>query len=193
MKLYSRIIERRLRKEIEHKLEDEQAAYRSNRQTQDHIYTIRTMMENALAHGKELCIAFIDLEAAFDSLNREKIWKILRKMKVTQKLRKVIINLYKNVEGKVRLNGKCSQIFKMRRGVKQGDSLSPLLFIVVMNEILKNCKNKIKNIDPIGYWNLIPVSVHSLVFVDDIALLAKTKINYRKWSTSGQKSCRRTV
>jgi hypothetical protein len=113
-------------------------------------------------------------------------------MEITQKLRKVIKNLYKNVEANVRLNGKCSQTFKFRRGVKQGDSLSQFLFIVVMNEILKNCKIKIKNIDPIGYWNLIPVSLHSLVFADDIVLLATDQNKLQKmvniWTEELQKN-----
>jgi hypothetical protein len=61
-----------------------------------------------------------------------------------------------------------------------------------MNEILKNCKNKTKNIDSIAYWNLIPVSVHSSVFRDRIVLLATDQNKLQKmvniWTEELQKN-----
>jgi hypothetical protein len=66
LKFYPRILEMRLREIVEPELEEEQGAYRPLRQTQDHIYAIRTMCEKFIDKGKDVYFAFLDLKAAFD-------------------------------------------------------------------------------------------------------------------------------
>ena len=65
-------------------------------------------------------------------------------MKVKPRLRKNIKGLYQQVNAVVRLKGEESKEFSMMNGLKQGDSLSPLLFVILMDKVLKECKSKTK-------------------------------------------------
>lgn len=69
-KLYTRIVESRLRREVEGKLEEEQAAFRPLRQTQDHICTLKTMIGKANSIGKD--VTFLVLKSAFDRVPKKK-------------------------------------------------------------------------------------------------------------------------
>lgn len=60
-KIYTRIIERRLRIVVEEDMEEEQGAFRPENQTQDHIYTLRAIMEKNIAKNRDMYVAFLDL------------------------------------------------------------------------------------------------------------------------------------
>jgi hypothetical protein len=90
-------------------------------------------------------------------------------MEVSVKVRRAVEGMYKNVIGTVRLNGKESGQFQMQRGIKQGDSLTLLLFIVYMNQIIEHCKRRTKR--TVGNWKLRPVSIQATVYADDVVLI----------------------
>lgn len=118
---------------------------------------------------KELYFMFLDLSAAFDRVNRSIVWNCLRLLNVPEKLMRVIENLYKTVKGTVQMNGEISETFEMERGIKQGDSLSPLLFIILMDRIMKNTKIKTRKYQMLLGYNKI-----------DNLLIAETKTNIEK-------------
>jgi hypothetical protein len=89
------------------------------------------------------------------------------------KLKMVIQSMYKNVYGTVQIDGMHSYNFKMKKGIKQGDSLSPLLFAISMESILKHCKRTSRMI--IGNRNLRPVLIQALVCADDVLLTSDKK------------------
>ena len=176
LKLYTRILEQKLRKYTEKTMQEEQAAFRAQRQTQDHICTLRTIINKTLSTNRELYIAFMDISAAFHDINRTDIWQILKTRKIPEQLQLAIENVYKNVLGRVRLNGAESETFDWVKGLKQGDSLSPLLFNLVMDQVTKDCNNKLRSKKTkIGYWNLQPIYVQALTYADDVVLIADSK------------------
>jgi hypothetical protein len=77
------------------------------------------------------------------------------------------------VEGVVRLEGETSGPFQIDAGVKQGDSLSPLLFVAFMDEVTKICKRRTDK-TKVGNWRMQPVYTQALVYADDIVLIANT-------------------
>lgn len=175
-KLYTRIVEGRLRKEIEGKLEEEQSAFRRERQTMDNIFILRNLIEKRNEQGKELYIMLIDLKAAFDSIDRDIIWKVMEELEITQKIIEVTKSTYNRVKGKVQMGGKRSKDFYINKGIKQGDSLSPTLFILIMDKIMKNTKKRTKHLQvTIGYTNMLPVKMEGLLYADDIILVADTQ------------------
>ena len=78
------------------------------------------------------------------------------------------------MRGVVRLKGKKSKTFEMKNGLKQGDSLSPLLFIAIMDQVLKQCKSKTKK-HTVGNWKMQPIYTQALLYADDVVLIADTK------------------
>ena len=81
-------------------------------------------------------LLMIDFRAAFDTVSHEFIEKSLLHMKVPQKLVNVIMIIYREASGKVKLDGGFSPSSPIRRGVIQGDCLSPILFIISLHLIL---------------------------------------------------------
>lgn len=146
---------------MEKQLQSEQVAFRPGEQTQDHIYTIRTIIEKSLNMDKELFLAFLDLKAAFDQVPRKYIWEALQELQITNKLVNVIKSLYNNVKGKVRLNAQISKQFCIDKGVKHDDSLSPLLLVIYMNQVSTKYQNKTRK-GNLGHLNLNPITTRNL-------------------------------
>ena len=167
--LYEKILERRLRVEIEDKIQREQSGFRPGHSTQDHLFTIRQVIEKALCKSKEIYMCFIDTEKAFDTLNRDLIWKALKDKEVSEGLIGAISSLYKRTTNQIR-----TEKFVTTRGVRQGSCLSPLLFIVAFDEIARQCKEKFIKYY-VGYHNLSPISLEMCIFADDVLLLADTE------------------
>lgn len=128
-------------------------------------------MDKWVSRGKAGYLAFLDLRAAFDTVPREELWKALRKKGTPPKLTRAIKSMFDRVEGVVRMNGETSGTFLLEKGVKQGDSLSPLLFVIFMDEVLKVCKARTEK-SFVGMWKLRPVSCQALAYADDVVLIA---------------------
>lgn len=173
-KMYTHILEKRLRRIVERHLEEEQAGFRPGRQTQDNIFVIRNILEKSWDRNKNTYLAFLDLKAAFDSVPRQEIWNALAEKNVPRDLLTAIKSVYANSKGVVRINGTETAPFPIARGVKQGDSLSPLLFTVFMDEIHKICKRRTAR-TVVGKWNMRTILSQSLLYADDIVLICDTK------------------
>ena len=91
-----------------------------------------------LGKKRELWMAFIDLEEAFDRVPREVIWWALRESGVEERLISVIKSMYDGATTAVKIGASESKKFPVRVGVHQGSVLSPLLFIIVLEALSKN-------------------------------------------------------
>lgn len=99
-KTYERILEKRLRTIIEPQLDD-QHGFRSNRSTTDLMFALRMMIEKMWEFNRKVYIAFIDLRNAFDSMPRERLWRVLeREYAVRGNLKKAMESMYKNDESR---------------------------------------------------------------------------------------------
>ena len=96
------------------------------------------------------------------------------KIGASPKLINVTNSIYKYVEGCVRLNGQISKKLKMEKGMKQGDCLSPLLFIIFIDQIIKQCKRGTRQYK-VGNWKMREINIQAQVYADDIILIAKNK------------------
>lgn len=141
-KIYEQIINIRLKAILEPQLAESQSGFRPGRSTQDHIFTIKQLAEKRYLQGKHIWLAFIDMEKAFDTVPRSKVWKGLKERGVHSKIIRIIQNIYKtNTSYVIKANMK-SLGFKTEIGLRQGGSLSPTLFNIHMDTIITRCMLK---------------------------------------------------
>ncbi|XP_020285268.1 golgin subfamily A member 6-like protein 6 [Pseudomyrmex gracilis] len=132
-KIYAEIIREKLEKEVEEKdlLPESQAGFRKEKSTLDNIYVLNHVVqrEKEKERGERKVHAlFIDLKAAFDNVDRKKLWKILEKKGISEGLIKRMKNIYAETEVMIRTEKSLIKSFLVNKGVRQGCVLSPTLF-----------------------------------------------------------------
>ena len=138
----------RMKEVVDPKLRDQQADFRRNRSCANQIASLRIIVEQSLEWNSPLYINFIDYGKAFDSVDRETLWKLLRHYGVPEK----IIALR----------------FEVKTGVRQGCLLSPFLFLPVIDWIMKTITTGRNNGIQWTPWT----QLDDLDFADDPALLS---------------------
>ena len=124
-------------------------------------------MEQSTEWNSTLYINFIDFEKAFDSVDRERLWKLLRHYGVPGKIISLIRSRYKDLSCKIAHTGQLSESFEVKTGVRQGCLLSPFLFLLVIDWIMKTTTGRNNGIQ----WTLW-TQLDDLDFADDLALLS---------------------
>ena len=184
-KTYARILERRMSKIVEPHLDESQCGFRPRRGTADQLYSLSFIVQKAIEYGKDLYAVFIDLEKAFDSVPREALFTVCQDYGVNGKLLAAIQSLYTDSQACVRLNGSLSNSFAVKTGVRQGCVLSPLLFATYMDRVIKSC-----DFEGIGYgYN--DVRVATLLYADDLVLLAESQTDLQEMTDKLNDSCTR--
>jgi hypothetical protein len=84
-KILTRIILNRIKQAVEIMVRKEQAGFRTNRSCVDHINILRIIIEQSMEWNSPLYMIFVDLEKAFDKVNKDKMQKILQKFSIPQK------------------------------------------------------------------------------------------------------------
>jgi Reverse transcriptase (RNA-dependent DNA polymerase). len=107
------------------------------------IFTTRQVVEKSLEQKTPLCVAFIDLSKAFDSVDRTILFKILETVKCPPNLLDIIKALHSNTISFVQVENCKTPPFTVKTGVRQGCVITPLLFIIYMQVIIQNisCQN----------------------------------------------------
>ena len=133
-----KILRARHQQYMNHELPDVQAGFRKGRGTRDQIANICWIIEKAREFQKNVYFCFIDYDKAFDCVNHNKLWKILKKMGIPDHLTCLLRNLYADQEATVRIGHGTIDWFQIRKGVRQGCILSPCLLNLYAEYILRN-------------------------------------------------------
>ena len=123
---------------MNHELPDVQARFRKGRGTRDHTANICWIIEKAREFQKNIYFCFTDHAKAFDCLDHNKMWKILQEMRIPDHLTCLLRNLYAGQEATVRNWHGITNWFQVRKGVRQGCILSPCLFNLYAQYIMRN-------------------------------------------------------
>ena len=138
-KVALKILQASLQQYVNHELPDVQAGFRKGRGTRDQIANICWIMEKAREFQKNIYFCFIDYAKAFDCVDHNKLWKILREMGIIPgHLICLLRNLYAGQEATVRTAHGTTDWFQIRKGVRQGCMLLPCLFISYTEYIMRN-------------------------------------------------------
>ena len=132
-----KILQARLQQYVNRELPDVQADFRKGRGTRDQIANILWIMEKAREFQKNIYFFFIDYAKAFDCVDH-KMWKILQEMGIQDHLTCLLRNLYAGQEARFRTGYGTTDWFQIGKGVHQGCILSPCLFNLYAEYIMRN-------------------------------------------------------
>ena len=119
-------------------LREEQCGFRKGRGCVDRVFTLRLIIEKSLRRQTSLILSFIDYEQAFDSLDRRALAKVLSLYGISEKYIKVICPMYENNTAVFKVGNEASNWFCIKSGVKQGCVLSPFIWNILMDIVLKS-------------------------------------------------------
>jgi len=170
-KVLATVILNRLKAALEKDLRAEQAGFRQGRSCCDQIFTLRQIIEKVSATDNiSLLVNFIDFKKAFDSIHRPSVWRILKLYGIPERIITIIQSFGKGCRCAVRVDGRLGDWFDIITGVRQGCVLSPLIFLIVMDWILKKATAG----HTTGLQWLSQTHLCDLDFADDVALLDHT-------------------
>ena len=127
-KVMLQILQARLQQYMNCELLDVQAGFRKARGTRDQVAIIHWIIKKAREYQKNIYFCFIDYTKAFDCVDHNILWKILKEMGIPDHLTCLLRNLYAGQEATVRIGHRTAVCFQFRKGVRQGCILSPCLF-----------------------------------------------------------------
>ena len=133
-----KILQARLQHYVNRELPDVQAGFRKGRGTRDQIANIRWIIEKEESSKKTHLFLFIDYAKAFDCVDLNKLWKVLKEMRIPDHLTCLLRNLYAAQEAIVRTGHGTIDWFQIGKGVCQGCILSPCLFNFYSEYIMRN-------------------------------------------------------
>ena len=170
-KVMLKILQARLQQYMSCELQDIQAGFRKARGTRDQMASIRWIIEKGRKFQKNIYFCFIDYAKAFDCVDHNKLWKILKEMGIPVHLTCLLRNLYAGQEATVRTGHGTTDWFQIGKGVHQGCILSQCLFNFYAEYIMQNAglDEAQTGIKTAGRY------INNLRYADDTTLMAKSK------------------
>lgn len=169
-KIFTKVIAERLKKILIHHIEEDQAGFLPGRYIRDNLRTAIDCFEYGDKNTTEkLGFLFLDAEKAFDNVNWIFMEKIFRDMAYGDKFLNVINKIYSKQSAEIKLNNELTESFPVQKGTRQGCPLSPLLFIAVLEILLKKISND-KDIEGIKIKNY---QFKYRAFADDIVFFVQ--------------------
>uniref|UniRef100_A0A7I4YYC4 Reverse transcriptase domain-containing protein n=1 Tax=Haemonchus contortus TaxID=6289 RepID=A0A7I4YYC4_HAECO len=163
-KLFTRVILNRIGRILDEGQPCEQAGFRRGFSTIDHIHTLTRLIEVSREYKMPLCLTFIDLKKAFDTVETEAVIEALGNQGVPRQYIRMLRELYDSFTTRISPLYK-EVIVNVKRGVRQGDTISPKIFSAALENIMRHLE-----------WEDLGVKVdgrylHHLRFADDIVLI----------------------
>nr|VZI25899.1 unnamed protein product [Spirometra erinaceieuropaei] len=185
-KIFARFLLNRLNNHLEQGLLPEsQCGFRRHRGTTDMIFAARQLQEKCQEMRTHLYSTFVDLTKAFDTVNREGLWKIMQKFGCPERFTQMVRQLHDGMLARVTDNGAVSEAFAVTNGVKQGCVLAPTLIRLMFSAMLMDAyraecpgiRIAYRTDDHLLYHRRMnfqsrvsTATVHELLFADDCAL-----------------------
>ena len=137
-KVMLKILQARFQQYVNRELPDVQPGFRKGRGIRDQIANIRWIIEKAKEFQKNIYLCFIDIAKAFDCVDHYKLWEILQEMGIPDHLTCLLRTLYAGQEATFRTRHGTTDWFQIRKGVGQSCILSPWLFNLYADYIMRN-------------------------------------------------------
>ena len=171
-KIFCMLLNERMSKCVETNglLSEEQNGFRSDRRGEDNLFIVRELMERCKRENKRSYFAFLDIEKAYDRVNREILCKVLNKCGVSGKVVRIISSMYTDTRAKYMIGDIETDWVYSKRGVRQGCILSPLLFSLYTEELILKVKRLGLGME-VGNERL-----SILLYADDVIIMSECAI-----------------
>ena len=170
-KVMLKILQARLQQCMNHELPDVQADFRKGRGTRNQIANISWIIEKAREFQKNIYFFFIDYAKAFESVDHNKLWKILKEMGIPDHLTWLLRNIYAGQEATVRTGHGTTDWFQIGTGVRQGCILSLCLF-----NLYAECRMRNAGLDEAQAGiKIAGRNINNLRYADDTTLMAESE------------------
>lgn len=166
-KVLSGILKQRITPLAEKQLGNYQCGFRAGKSTTDQIFNVRQTMEKMWETKADVHQLFIDFKQAYDSIDRSFLWKAMRDLEIPPKYIRLAKATVEHSRSCVRVQGDLSRTFDVSSGLRQGDGLSPLLFNIALEKVIRNSSTN---------WTgtLIHKSQQIFAYADDIDVVGRS-------------------
>ena len=173
-KLFTSVINNRITEFVytNHLIKFNQIGFRKGYRTADHVFVMKTLIDNYLNKGKKLYLCFVDFAKAYDSVWRKGLFYKLIGYGFSVKILKLLKSMYSNITTGVRLSNGITDLFQSKIGVRQGCNLSPMLFNLFINDIVASVGNGQNTLYLPGKLNNI--SINCLLYADDLVFISES-------------------
>ena len=166
-----KILQARLQQYVNHEIPNVQAGFRKDRGTRDQIANIYSITEKTREFQKNIYFCFIDYTRVFDCVVQNKLWKILQEMGIPDSLTCLLRNLYAGQEATVRTGHGTTDWFQIGKGVRQGCLLSPCLFNLYAEYIMRNAGLE----EAQAGITIAGSNINNLRYADDTTLMVESE------------------
>lgn len=165
-------------------LEEDQAGSRAGYGTVDHMFVLDVLIQLYKSRYGKLFCCFVDYRKAFDLVDRSDLWMKLTEIEVNGKFMRVIYNLYAHAKSCVKKGNDISDFFLCNIGVRQGENLSPLLFVLFLNDFSRHISTKYRGLSSVSDLCSMLLSdddvtvfvrLFALLYMDDTIVMAETE------------------
>ena len=172
--------------------------FKTNRSTVDQIFTLIMAMEKSREFNRPMFMCFIDIQKAYESVNRDVLWQICRQYGHTEKIVCMLKLVHQNSRVQVRVEGELSDSFEIETGVMQGGVPSPVLFNILFDFIIRKVLED-ANVTGVRFAHgsndffhgtrekYVTFDVLTLMYADDLAVLCNTLEDLEKFIKSFEK------
>jgi len=176
-RLFSHILVKRLAKPLKQVLCPAQTAFLPGRSAEEHIFTLRAVLEDSKQFDTTLVGAFLDLAKAYDSVEHWAIEAALIRIGFKSDLIELIMDYHHGATAAISSPWGTSDVFSIQRGVLQGDPMACLIFLIFMDPIISKISTsfsgyKMQPFPTADTSNVSSLQIPIMAHADDITLLA---------------------
>jgi hypothetical protein len=186
LKTFIRIIHSRIQSACEDSLDESQFGFRKGFGTREALFMINVLFQKCRDQRRDVYVCFLDYEKAFDRVKHDDMMRILKERNVNAFDRRIVENLYWKQRAAIRVEGQETETVNICRGVRQGCILSPTLFNIYADDIIKKALHDAESGIRVNGKN-----INNIRYADDTVLFADSMEDLKnlvdKLNNEGQK------